>query len=138
MRIFLDANILFSASLPGSRTGKFLRLVAGRVEWVTSAYAVEEARRNLARQSPVALAEFLLLVQTLHLVAGTVSLPEFGLPAKDRPILGAAVAAGCTHLLTGDFKHFGPLFGRKIGGVRVISMRMLADEFVARDWVTEA
>ena len=52
MKIFLDANILFSASLPGSRTGKFITLALERAEGVTSAYAAEEARRNLDRHNP--------------------------------------------------------------------------------------
>lgn len=41
------------------------------------------------------------------------------LPAKDQPIFLAAQAAGATHLLTGDLKHFGPHMNRpeKSGGV---------------------
>jgi hypothetical protein len=38
-------------------------------------------------------------------------------------------------LLTGDYKHFGPLLGRSIGGVKVVSMRMLADEIDGRAWL---
>lgn len=137
MKIFLDANILFSASWPGSRTGKFILLVLRRAEGMTSVYAVEEARRNLRHHEPKALAALWRLVQALQLVADATALPDLGLPAKDRPILEAAVAAGCTHLLTGDFKHFGPLLGRSIGGVKVTSMQMLAEEFIARGWVSE-
>ena len=33
------------------------------------------------------------------------------------PILAAAIAAGATHLITGDLKDFGPLLGRRIAGV---------------------
>ena len=43
------------------------------------------------------------------------------LPLKDRPILVAAIAAQATHLLTGDFKHFGPLYGKRIHGVLILS-----------------
>jgi uncharacterized protein len=45
-RVFLDANILFSAAY---RPNAGLRLIwqVPNVELVTSAYAVEEARRNL-------------------------------------------------------------------------------------------
>ena len=137
MKIFLDANILFSAVLPGSRTGKFLTVVLKRAEIVTSAYAVEEARRNLAGHKPVTLDELRRLAYAMPLVNGTAMLPDLALPAKDRPILAAAIAAGCTHLLTGDFKHFGPLLGQSIGGVRVTSMRLLAEEFIANGWVTK-
>ncbi len=135
MKIFLDANILFSASWPGSRTGEFLALVLKHAEVVTSTYAIEETRRNLARHDPGMLDELWRLVRVLHLANETTALPDINLPAKDRPILEAAVGAGCTHLLTGDFRHFGPLFGRTIVGVQIVSMQMLADEFIAKGWV---
>ena len=137
MKVFLDANILFSASLPGSRTGKLLALLMKRADVVTSAYAVEEARRNLARHSPAALDRLWRLVCGLHLTGGHAPRLEVDLPGKDRPILEAAVGAGCTHLLTGDFKHFGALLGQSVGGVRVLSMRMPVDEFVTKGWATE-
>jgi hypothetical protein len=34
------------------------------------------------------------------------------LPCKDRPVLLAAIAVGATHLLTGDFRRFGPYYER--------------------------
>ena len=43
------------------------------------------------------------------------------LPDKDHPILKAAIAAEATHLVTGDVKDFGPYFGRRIGGVLVVT-----------------
>lgn len=43
-----------------------------------------------------------------------------GLPEKDVPILLAAVRSGATHLLTGDFKHFGPYYGKVIEGTRIM------------------
>ncbi|MEW6487686.1 MAG: hypothetical protein AB1578_07205 [Thermodesulfobacteriota bacterium] len=33
------------------------------------------------------------------------------LPLKAQVILAAAIAAKATHLLTGDRRHFGPLYG---------------------------
>jgi hypothetical protein len=45
--------------------------------------------------------------------------PVLGLPSKDQPILLAAVAAGCTHLVTGDQTHFGPWFGQRVAGVMI-------------------
>jgi predicted nucleic acid-binding protein len=44
-------------------------------------------------------------------------------PDKDAPILAAAIAAGATHLITGDRRHFGPFFGERIGGVLVLPPR---------------
>ena len=43
------------------------------------------------------------------------------LPAKDRPILLAAIEAKATHLVTGDVAHFGKYFGTEILGVTVVT-----------------
>jgi hypothetical protein len=89
---------------------------------VTSAYAVEEARRNLASDEQRADLDGLLeAVRVSNALAG----PEHpgiegsGLPEKDLPILRAAVAANAMHLVTGGRKHFGYLFGEKVAGVLV-------------------
>ena len=41
------------------------------------------------------------------------------LPEKDWPILLAAMAGNCTHLITGDKKHFGAHFGNEVSGVMI-------------------
>ena len=53
MRIFLDANVLFSASLrERSRQYAFFALArSGHCRLTSSAYALEEARRNVARKA---------------------------------------------------------------------------------------
>lgn len=43
------------------------------------------------------------------------------LPDKDRPILLAAIGIEASHLLTGDFRHFGPYYGKRLEGVLVLS-----------------
>jgi uncharacterized protein len=50
------------------------------------------------------------------------------LASKDVPILGGAIAGGATHLLTGDQRDFGKLWGKTIQGVKVVSPRMLVEE----------
>ncbi|MGH9317667.1 MAG: PIN domain-containing protein [Thermoanaerobaculia bacterium] len=119
IRVFLDANVLFSAAY---REGAGLaRLWAlPEVELLTSGYAAEEARRNL--DSPSAKARLESLLGTIEVVAEapSVALPRsVKLPEKDRPILKAAVAARATHLLTGDVRDFGHLFGKRVRGVFV-------------------
>lgn len=119
IRIFLDANVLFSAAY---REGAgLLRLwKAPKAEVMTSGYAVEEARRNL--DTDAARTRLARLVQETTLVTEA---PEMQLPAairlaeKDRPILQAAIAAGATHLITGDLRDFGPLLGQSVAGVRI-------------------
>jgi hypothetical protein len=36
-------------------------------------------------------------------------------------VLASAIGAGCDILMTGDVRHFGPLFGCTVGGVAVRS-----------------
>jgi predicted nucleic acid-binding protein len=123
--VFLDANVLFSAAYRShSGLGRLWGLKG--VVLLSSAYAVEEVRRNLSDPAQVnRLAE---LQRTLEVVPELpeaeyepVGLLESGLPAKDMPILGAAIGAHATHLLTGDVTHFGHLFGRTIGRVRILT-----------------
>jgi hypothetical protein len=42
------------------------------------------------------------------------------LPEKDLPILLAAIDGAATHLLTGDWEHFGPYYRREITGVLIL------------------
>ena len=135
MRVFLDANILFSAAQPGSRMRAFLAVLLRRAECLTNAYAVEEARRNLELKFPDTLPDFTALVRRCQLVpALTVDLPV-ALKAKDAPVLGGAIAGQATHLLTGDLTDFGHLFGQTVQGVKVVPPRMLADELVQLGWL---
>ncbi|MEL6911084.1 MAG: hypothetical protein AAFO85_12855, partial [Cyanobacteria bacterium J06598_4] len=54
------------------------------------------------------------------------------LKSKDIPILGGAIALQCTHLLTGDKKDFGFLYGQQVANVLIVSPRLLAEEMVAK------
>jgi predicted nucleic acid-binding protein len=131
MRVFLDANILFSAA---KSTGAVRQLVdlmlAHGHACVANAFVVAEARRNLERKSAPALAEFDTLLARLEM--GPMP-PRTGgehsnwLPDKDRPVLESAIAARCDALVTGDKTHFGAGFGRTYGGVTVYSPRRLAE-----------
>ena len=132
MRVFLDANILFSASHARSRTRAFLDLVFQHAECLTNAYALEEARHNLELKFPSALPRLDSLVKKCELIPALVVEPGVELKAKDIPILGGAIAGNATHLLTGDERDFGVFFGKAIRGVKIVSPRMLADEMVHR------
>lgn len=121
-RVFLDANILFSAAYR-AQNGMLRIWNLTNATLLTSAYAVAEARRNLSDSA--ALQRLDQLVAGLTLVMEppiTMSLPTgVVLPSKDAPILLAAISAKATHLITGDRRHFGPLFGQTIDGVLVQS-----------------
>lgn len=118
-RVLLDANVLFSSA--GREGSGLLRLwTMPDVELITSPYAAEEARVNLPEQAQRArLADLLGRLQVFS--AALADLPaEIVLVEKDRPILAAAVAAGATHLLTGDVSHFGKLYGSTVLGVMIL------------------
>ena len=130
MRVFLDANILFSASQARSRMRAFLDVLFQHGECLASDYAVEEARRNLELKSPSSLPRLDFLVSKCELISATVADPGVSLKAKDVPILGGAIAGNASHLLTGDERDFGAFFGKTIRGVKIVSPRMMAEELV--------
>ena len=120
-RVFLDANVLFSAAY--REQSGLLRLwrIAG-VELMTSDYAAQEATANLA--DPAQRNRLVKLLKTLTIIShsrGMPSLPSgVHLPGKDAPILQAAMVASAEILLTGDKTHFGRYFGKNVGGVRIM------------------
>jgi predicted nucleic acid-binding protein len=131
MRVFLDANILFSGALPQSRMRAFLDFLCRECECITNVYAVEEARRNLERKFPDALRQLEPLVRKCELIPAVKADLKFNLALKDLPILGGAVAGQAKYLLTGDEKDFGRFFGETVAGVKVVSPKMLAEELTA-------
>ena len=117
-RIFLDANVLFSAAYrPNAGLARLWQL--DKVELVTSDYAAQEATVNLTEKDQRVRQTKLL--EKVRMITAVAPLPPgVQLPEKDQPILQAALQAQATHLLTGDKEHFGPYFGRNLGGVLVL------------------
>ncbi len=118
-RVFLDASVLFSAAYRPDT--KLLRLwEIKNVQLLTSAYAAEEARRNLSEEGQrKTLTKLLESVQVVS--EGAAALPAgINLPEKDAPIFLAAIQAHATHLITGDKKHFVRYFGRMIAGLMIL------------------
>jgi uncharacterized protein len=118
-RLFLDANILFSAAYR-SEAGLLQLWKLNDVMLCSSRYAIEEARINIAdddqRLRLASLSETVHLFEVSHQeMPRGISLPE-----KDVPIVLAAIEARATHLLTGDIRHFGPYLGRRIEGIAIV------------------
>ncbi|MBI5420623.1 MAG: PIN domain-containing protein [Deltaproteobacteria bacterium] len=114
-RLFLDSNVLFTAAHNPKGKAAFLFELGGEGYWelYTSAYAAEEARRNIALKFPDCLGRLEKLNSGLTIVpSGTGRSSPLHLPEKDRPVFEAAVRCRATHLLTGDRKHFGPFMNR--------------------------
>jgi len=110
MRVFLDANVLFTAA--HNLKGKAALVIAlgseGLLQLATSRYAREEATRNLERKLPTCLPDFERQQQAILLVPDQPSLPcPTDLAEKDRPIFRAAIGCQANVLLTGDLRDFG-------------------------------
>jgi hypothetical protein len=125
-RVFLDANILFSAAWRAENG--LLRFWKLPLVLVSSPYAITEAERNLSRKRPEALARLKVLLEPFEIFDALASIESSNLPAKDVPILAAAVAARCHVLLTGDVTDFGHVLGQAVLGVRVLTPSMLLAE----------
>jgi len=136
MRVFLDANILFSAAKSDGAIRELLDLLldAGHECWVDE-YVVVEARRNLGAKGPEALGAFESLLTRLRV--GPARAPNSALtgidwlPEKDQPVLAAAIHLRCDALVSGDSTHFGVGYGKVFGAVTIHSPRSLAESLLA-------
>ena len=115
MRLFLDANILFTAAHnPGGKAALVIELgIRGYWELFSSPYAMEEAHRILERKFPQTLDTLNSFQRGIRLVKHQEGQSTLnGLAQKDQPIFQAALASRATHLLTGDLKDFGPFMNQ--------------------------
>ena len=120
-RVFLDANVLFSAAYAeGSGLTQLWRRKGTRL--LASGYVIEEARRNFDNAAARDRLEALLegVEQVGDPAAALDPEMEKGLPENDRPVLRAAMAAGASHLLSGDRRAFGAWYGKRLAGVLVL------------------
>ena len=136
MRIFLDANILFSAAKSEGAIRQLLRHLNERGHLlVADDYVATEARRNLERKAGSDAIPYLDALQLqIEVSHGQHSPQRMGspqtdtdwLPEKDRPVLRAAIALQCEALVTGDRTDFGSGFGKTFSGVTIYSPAELA------------
>ena len=135
IRLFLDANVLFTAAQnPSGKAALIIDFgVQGNWEIVSCSYAIEEARRNLSIKFPAYLERFETLLSAMIKVPSRSgrSCPV-PLPEKDRPILEAATHCKATHLLTGDIKEFGPFMNHvnMTGGVVIQTVSEFLDSLM--------
>lgn len=128
MRLFLDANIMFTSAYSdqGRSRGLFRLAEAGKCSLFTSAFAHEEAFRNLHNKAPQKLADLTVLMKQVNIlpephpkwVSWAIALP---LVQKDAPVLAAALQGNVDIFVTGDRRDFGHLFGRVLQGVKVLT-----------------
>lgn len=114
-RVFLDANILFSASLDltSPMAAVVLHSKAMGLRCLCSPAVLEEVVRNLKQKRPAALKHLPRLLEAIELVPSPSGLAcPVPLPEKDRHVLLAAITAKADVLLTGDLKDFGPYMNK--------------------------
>jgi predicted nucleic acid-binding protein len=122
-RVFLDANVLFSAAWAATSVLRRLwTFDPSVVTLLSSDWAIAEVRRNLPERKHEELNRLLRSVEEVVTPPSSIWRPldDVSLPEKDERILWAAIGAGATHLLSGDRQHFGPLYGREVEGVLIL------------------
>ena len=111
-RIFLDSSVLYAAAF--SATGPARRLILkgieGGVTLAISDLVLEETKRNLKKNAPLALPYFTILADLLSPVLTNPTKSEVFRAAqivhlKDAPIVAAATKAKAEYLATHDVKH---------------------------------
>lgn len=132
MRVFLDANVLFSAAKSdGAVRALLTRCLRAGHTLVADGYVVAEARRNLLSRGPAAITALEAMLRRVEVAPYRPSaLPQdlaARVPEKDRPVIAAALRLRCDALVTGDRTHFGELYGTVQHGIAVHSPRSLAD-----------
>jgi predicted nucleic acid-binding protein len=93
------------------------------VQLLSSTYAIEEAKRNLATDRPEAVPRLKRLLESVSTVDAPqgLKLPKtIQLDPKDQPVLLAAIHGKADYLLIGNASHFGHLYGKRIEGVLVL------------------
>jgi hypothetical protein len=87
------------------------------IEVVTASYVAQEVRRNICRDEHRLRFEIMMRSTLIVPDPTSLTLPDgVALPAKDVPVLAAALQARCDYLLASDRKDFGPYYSRNILG----------------------
>jgi len=128
MRLFLDANVIFTAacSTQGLSRGLFRLAASGKGALCTSAFAHEEAFRNIQKKAPDKIADLTMLMQQVDILPEPHPLwvtraERLPLAAKDAPVLAAALQGKVDIFVTGDRRDFGHLFGQVLEGVKILT-----------------
>ena len=131
IRVFADSNIIFSASHQSPNQFEAYWSIP-TVDILTSQYSIAEVSRNLKTSEQ--RARLWQLIYKSHLVpeGDLVVLPaDISLPAKDEPILRAAIAGQAGMLVTGDVRHFGAYYGQRFSDVLIVSPGAFRRQFAA-------
>jgi predicted nucleic acid-binding protein len=121
-RVFLDANVLFSAAISSGGVTRAIFELAEQypsvLELVVSEYAITEALRNLQHGMRFTQEPPGVLIDRLR---------DLVSDSKDVPIVAGAVWAEADLLITGNTRHFGKLYGSHVGGCLILPPRAALD-----------
>jgi predicted nucleic acid-binding protein len=117
--MFFDANVLISAAWrEGCEVAQIWQMEG--IRFITSNYVMGEVQRNLLQVSQIERLRGLMRSVQIVFFDNLPEIPEvLVVPEKDRPVLAGAIQAQADYLVSGDKKHFGPLYGKTICGVRI-------------------
>jgi predicted nucleic acid-binding protein len=111
-RVFLDSSVLYAAvfSATGPARRLMLKGLEGSIALAISDLVLEETKRNLKKNAPLALPYFMILADLLspfitNPTKGQVLKAAQIVHYKDAPIVAAAVKANADYLATHDVKH---------------------------------
>lgn len=117
--LFLDANVLVAAAWKESAEIALIWQMED-VRLVTSNYVMGEVQRNLSRVDQIERLRGLMRAVQILSFEKLPDIPaDILLPEKDRPVLAGAIQAEADYLISGDKRHFGPLYGTIVRGVRI-------------------
>ncbi len=138
MKLFLDASVIFSASLskPGGARALMYEVARCGAMCVSSERALAEAHRNLVSKAPHAMAGYEQMAARIVTVpepaqAAIDRAHEAAVAAKDAPVFAAAPQCGAQLFVTGDMRHFGHLYGMQVEGVFVLPLRTACERLAA-------
>lgn len=134
-RVFLDANVVFSAAY--TNRGAIHRLfdVANKrkdVSFIVTGYVLAEARANLRRKAPSRLSELETLLDSITVLKEppprlVEELAPLVPDTDDAPILAGAISGEAELLVTGNERDFRDLYGTQVRGVLVLRPRDALD-----------
>jgi predicted nucleic acid-binding protein len=136
LRVFLDANILFTAAYsPDGLSALLIELgAAGRVTLLTSPLAIVEAERNLEAKRPSCAAHparepYRRSSRQRTGARRRRAADASGLIFEGSALLAAAIVAHATHFVTGDVADFGRWMDRRARlPLRVMTPRQFLTE----------
>jgi len=136
VNLFLDTSVLLAAcgSAAGASREIFRRAPLNNWILITTPYVIDELVRNLDRLPASATAEWNLIGNRLSVLSDvfTIDRPVVFSPAKDKPVLFAALA-WAEILLTLDQADFGGLMPRSFYGLEVMRPGLFLESLRSKD-----